>query len=89
MKLQLHLTDPKHGKYKIDVTGVLVFFLALVSTPVVVLISGFGVGSIIMMVIGLTGVVHFWVCFLVAILPFVKADMAEDKMHEEEQKSEN
>jgi len=78
IKLTMLVTDPKHGEYRVDLMGMLVFLLALFVSPLVWFIYGFTFASIIVTLVGVVGFVHFWASFFLTIWPFIKIDMAEN-----------
>lgn len=79
MKLTFTFHSTKGHKVPCDMTGGVVFFVSLLSLPVVAIISGWGFETVMTMLVGMTGVVHFVVNFFAACYRWVQLDKEDEK----------
>lgn len=78
-----HYTSDKGYKVRFDMTGAVVFFVALLSIPVIGLISGWGFITVMAMLIGMTGFVHFVASFFAGIYRWTQQEKADEERKDE------
>ncbi len=76
-KLKLEVDHGNGRKITHDMGGLWIFLLSVFFLPATLLTYGVGMASMLVGLVGSTGIIHFCVMVFVRIWPYVREDMRE------------